>query len=181
VSFFGQDILPAVRKMREIERLMESEFQYMILLDVHLGQIKAMVQLAKQHGKKVILHADLIQGLKSDAFATEFLCQEIKPAGIISTKANVVLTAKKKGILAIQRLFLIDSMALENSYSLLEKTKPDYIEILPGVMPHIIKEVNIRTGIPVLAGGLIRNDEDVRGALSAGAVAVTTSRTELWK
>jgi glycerol uptake operon antiterminator len=46
----------------------------------------------------------------------------------------VILKAKQKGVIAIHRMFLIDSHALERSYRLVEKTKPDYIEVLPGTM-----------------------------------------------
>jgi glycerol uptake operon antiterminator len=82
--------------------------------------------------------------------------------------------------LAIQRLFLLDSSALEKSYTLLERTRPDFIEVLPGIMPHIIKEVRERSGIPIFAGGLIRSVSEVELALEAGATAVTTSNKELW-
>ncbi|WP_257348519.1 glycerol-3-phosphate responsive antiterminator [Pseudalkalibacillus decolorationis] len=173
-------ILPAVRNMKDFEKLLESPYEYLVLLDSHISQLKSIVQLANRHNKKMLVHADLIHGLKNDEYAAEFLCQEIKVAGLISTRANVILTAKKKGILAIQRLFLLDSSALNKSYVLLERTKPDYIEVLPGVMPNIISEVHNHTGIPIFAGGLIRTIEDVENALTAGATAVTTSRTELW-
>jgi glycerol uptake operon antiterminator len=52
-----------------------------------------------------------------------------------------------------------------------ERTRPDYIEVLPGVMPHIIKEVHEKTKIPIFAGGLIRSEEDIENALQAGAIA----------
>lgn len=127
----------------------------------------------------MLLHADLIQGLKNDEYAAQYLCQEIRPFGLISTRSSVIMTAKKRGILAIQRVFMLDTMALEKSYTLLKKTQPDYIEVLPGIMPHMIAEVRERTGIPILAGGLIRSTEDVERALEAGADAVTTSNKEL--
>jgi glycerol uptake operon antiterminator len=47
-------------------------------------------------------------------------------------------------------------------------------------MPHIIKEVRERSGIPIFAGGLIRSVSEVELALEAGATAVTTSNKELW-
>ncbi|MER2172159.1 MAG: glycerol-3-phosphate responsive antiterminator, partial [Psychrobacillus psychrodurans] len=109
-----------------------------------------------------------------------FLCNDIRPAGIISTRANMILKAKSKGIISIQRMFLLDTIALEKSYSLIERTQPDYIEILPGVIPQLISEVHTRTGIPVISGGLIRSEEHVRDALNAGSKAVTTSNKELW-
>ncbi len=178
--FEGQRIFPAARSIKEFEALLKSEFEVIILLNSHIGQLKTLIQLAKKAGKKVFMHADLVQGLKHDEYAAQFLCQDIRPAGIISTRKNVVLTAKKHKIIAIQRLFLLDSIALESSYKLLETTQPDYIEVLPGVMPHIIQEVYEKTGIPIIAGGLIREKEEVKRALEAGAVGVTTSRKDLW-
>lgn len=181
MDFHGQKTLPAARSIKELEDMLDSNYTYIVLLNSHIGQLKSLVQLAKSKGKKMLLHADLVQGLRNDEYAAQFLCQDVKPAGLISTRKNVVLTAKKHGLISIQRLFLLDSIALESSYKLLETTKPDYIEVLPGVMPHIIKEVYEKTGIPIVAGGLIRERREVENALKAGASAVTTSRRELWK
>lgn len=181
MTFHGQNILPAVRGMKDFEKLVESSYEYLVLLDTHVGQLKSIVKFARTRGKKVLMHADLVHGLKNDEYAAEFLCQEVKPDGLISTRTNVVITAKKKGLLAIQRLFLLDSIALDTSYKMLAKSKPDFIEVLPGVMPHIIREVKETSGIPIFAGGLIRSVEDVQSALDAGAEAVTTSRKNLWK
>ncbi|QJD86911.1 glycerol-3-phosphate responsive antiterminator [Cohnella herbarum] len=177
----NQTVWPAVKTAKEMEAALTTPFQYVVLLGGHLGQLRNLVELAERSGKKVLLHADLIDGLKNDEYAAEYLCQNVRPAGLISTRASVVQKTRQNKLIAIQRLFLIDTGALEKSYSLMEKTKPDYIEVLPGVIPHMIKEVMDRTGIPVIAGGLIRSQEDVRIALEAGATAITTTRRELWK
>ena len=181
MPFNQQRILPAARKIKDLEKLLSTSFEYIVLLDSHVGELKSLIDLANFHGKKLLLHADLIEGLKNDEYAAEFLCQNIKPAGLISTRANVILKAKQNRMLAIQRLFLLDSNALEKSYTLLERTKPDYIEVLPGIIPNIIREVHEKVGIPIFAGGLIRSVDDVENALAAGATAVTTSRPQLWK
>lgn len=167
--------------MKDFEKLLRSPYEYVVLLDSHISQLQSLVELAKAQRKKVLLHADLVHGLSSDEYAAEFLSQVIKPAGLISTRSNVIVKAKDNGLIAIQRLFLLDTNALEKSYSLLKRTKPNYIEVLPGVMPHMISEVRGITGIPIFAGGLIRSVEDVERALSAGAIAITTSRKDLWE
>ncbi|WP_371117253.1 glycerol-3-phosphate responsive antiterminator [Paenibacillus sp. cl123] len=141
-------------------------------------KINSVVKLAK---KKPILHADLIEGLRNDEYAAEYLSQIVRPAGIVSTRAGVIAKVKQNGLLAIQRLFLLDTNALEKSYPMFEKTKPDFIEVLPGIIPHMISEVYERTGIPICAGGLVRTAGDVERAIEAGAAAVTTSNRELWK
>ncbi|MEK3789765.1 MULTISPECIES: glycerol-3-phosphate responsive antiterminator [Paenibacillus] len=179
MPFYGQHIVPAAKNVKQFESLLESNYEVAVFLDTHIGQLRMLHDLARQGKKKMLLHADLIQGLKNDEYAAQYLCQEIRPFGLISTRSSVIMTAKKRGILAIQRVFMLDTMALEKSYTLLKKTQPDYIEVLPGIMPHMIAEVRERTGIPILAGGLIRSTEDVERALEAGADAVTTSNKEL--
>lgn len=176
----NQKILPASSNMKEFERFLKSEYEYGVFLDMHIAQLKNVNQMAKEQGKKMIYHVDLIHGIKSDDYAAEYICQEYKPFGLISTKRSVILKAKQKGVIAVQRIFLIDSHALEKSYKLIEKTRPDFIEVLPGAMPWMIKEVKDRLNTPILAGGLIRNEREVQDALHAGATAITTSKIELW-
>lgn len=181
MDFGEQRLLPAVRKIKDLEKLLASSYTYIVLLDCHLGQVKPLVELARGHGKRLLLHADLIEGLKNDEFAADYLCRDVRPAGLISTRAGVVERTRRNGLLAVQRLFLLDTGALDKSYALLARTRPDFVEVLPGVVPHLIAEVRATTGIPVLAGGLIRTGTEVEQALAAGATAVTTSGIALWK
>ncbi|WP_285289117.1 glycerol-3-phosphate responsive antiterminator [Bacillus sp. ISL-41] len=177
----NQKILPACTNMKDFERFLESPYEVGVFLEMHIAQLKHVSTMAEAHGKKMLYHMDMIHGIKSDDYSAEFICQEYKPYGLISTKSNVILKAKQKDVLAIQRIFLLDSHALEKSYKLLEKTKPDFIEVLPGIVPQIIGEVKERVKIPLLAGGFIRSIQDVEKALDAGAEAVTTSKKECWK
>lgn len=174
-------VLPVLRNMKEFERLLSSDHEYIIYLEIRLSQLKMLVQAAKKAKKKVILHIDLIQGLKADAYGIEYLVREVKPDGIVSTRSNVIAMAKKNKLLTIQRLFLLDSHALEHNIKLINQVKPDYIEILPGIIPSVITEVHQQTGIPVIAGGLIRTEEDIQLAYGGGAVAISTSQAELWE
>lgn len=176
-----QKILPACSNMKEFERFLDSPYEIGVFLELHIAQLGNVNALARKHGKKMIYHVDMIRGLRSDDYSTEYICQEFKPYGLISTNSNVILRAKQKGVLAIQRMFLLDTHALEKSYRLMEKTQPDYIEVLPGAMPWMIKEVRERLNTPVFAGGLIRTMEEVQNALDAGAVAITTSERALWQ
>lgn len=181
MSFNNQIIIPAIRNAKALDVFLDSSFEYGVFLNFHISELKQAFERARKYQKKIMIHADLIQGLKNDDYATEFLCQEFKPYGIISTRATVITKTKAKGLIAVQRIFLLDSYSLEKSYSLLEKTKPDYIEILPGIMPDTIKEISNRLLLPILAGGFVKTMEDVERALRGGATAITTSTEELWK
>lgn len=94
--------------------------------------------------------------------------------------ADVIADVKKRGIVAIQRLFVLDSNALEHNLQSCKRVNPDYIEVLPAILPGIIKEIHEETGIPIIAGGLIRTEKDVKEALKNDAVRVTTSANHLW-
>ncbi|WP_208586700.1 glycerol-3-phosphate responsive antiterminator [Gracilibacillus suaedae] len=176
-----EGVLPAIRKMKDFDYILNSDHELFIILETRIAQLPQIVQYAKKFNKKVFVHADLINGLKVDQYGMEFLIRQVKVDGIISTRANVISMAKKSDIVAIQRLFAIDSSAIEKNIELIEKTKPDYIEVLPGIIPSVISDIIEQTGIPVIAGGLIRKEEDIRNALKCGAVAITTSNKDLFQ
>ena len=176
-----QNIIPAVRRIADLEGILKTGYEYVIMLQIHMAQLKHVVDMAHAHRVKLILHADLIQGLRSDEHGVQYLCQEIQPDGIISTHSQVIETAKKSGVLTIQRIFLLDSHSLETSYRVIRSIQPDYIEVLPGIIPDLIQEVFQETRMPILAGGFLRTPEQVKQALDAGATAVTTSNKNLWK
>lgn len=160
--------------------MLESEHEFLVFLETRISQLRSLVKYAHKQKKKVFIHADLVQGLKADEYGIEFLINEVKVDGIISTRGNVITLAKKHRIFAVQRLFVLDSHALEHNLKICNRVKPDCIEVLPGIIPKIIQEVHEQTGIPIIAGGLIRTNQDIEEALGNGAVAVTTSNRDLW-
>lgn len=174
-------ILPAIRKMKDFEKALETNHDSIVILESRLVQLKSLVEYAQRANKKALIHFDLIQGLKADEYGMEFLIREVKPDGILSTRGNIIKSAKKHRILAIQRIFLLDSIALEQNLKLVEKFNPDCVEVLPGLMPSVIEQINVETNIPIIAGGLIKTEADIKVALDAGAIAVSTSNTELWQ
>ncbi|QQE77593.1 glycerol-3-phosphate responsive antiterminator [Alicyclobacillus sp. SO9] len=176
-----QSVIPAARSIKDFEMLLDMSFKYIIFLDVHIAQLVYLRRQARDFGKKLVLHADLVQGLQHDESAAQFLCQVIKPAGLISTHSKVIATAKKHDIMSIHRIFLIDSHSLETSYRVMKSSEPDYIEVLPGMMPRLVQEVAVAANRPVLAGGFIRTTEDVNTLLSHGAAAITTSSKDIWR
>lgn len=181
MSLNGQSIIPVSRNKSQYELFLKSSYEFGVYLDTELRQLKPISQLAKEYNKKVLIHTDLIQGLKNDEYSIEYICQEIKPYGIISTRPSVIAKAKQRKMLTIQRIFLLDSQALEKSYAIAHKTQADYLEILPGIIPSFINKIRKEVNIPILAGGLVTTKEELNSALNAGAKAVTSSHVPLWK
>ncbi|MBM7551383.1 glycerol-3-phosphate responsive antiterminator [Thalassobacillus pellis] len=176
-----QTVLPAVKNMKDFQSLLESDTRYIVILDSRIALLKSMVKYCRKYNKKIFLHTDMIQGLKTDEYGMEFLGREIKPDGVISTRMSVIRQAKKYNMTAIQRMFLIDSHAIDYNMKLIKRTKPEYVEVLPGVLPDQIARIKAELHIPIIAGGLIRNKNEIDQALEAGASAVSTSRSDLWQ
>lgn len=173
-------IVPAIRKMKDFDRVLETPHESIVFLETRLSQLKSLVKYTKQANKKAFVHFDLIQGLKADEYGMEFLIHDVKPDGILSTRGNIIKLAKKHKLLAIQRVFLLDSLALDQNLKLIDRFQPDCIEVLPGLIPSAIHDIHVQTNIPIIAGGLVSDKKEVDAALDAGAVAVTTSNTGLW-
>nr|WP_300849213.1 glycerol-3-phosphate responsive antiterminator [uncultured Schaedlerella sp.] len=112
--------------------------------------------------------------------SVEFILRNAGADGIVSTKPNLVKEAQKQGFIAIQRTFLVDSIALNSLEKQVELSMPSAIEIMPGIMPDIIRQVKHAVNIPVISGGLLSEKKHVITALSAGADAVSTTNHALW-
>ena len=100
--------------------------------------------------------------------------------GIISTKGSTIRNANKIGLKTIQRIFIVDTLSLTKSIENCKTTKPNAVEIMPGIMPSIIKQLVEEIEFPIIAGGLIQTREDAEIAIRAGASAISTSHYEVW-
>ena len=173
-------IITAVKDEPGLEKALKTESPVVFLLFGNICNITGLVDQVKNSGKIAIVHVDLIQGLSSKEVAVDFIHQNTRADGIISTKAPLVRHAMDLGMIGGQRTFLIDSMALETTKKQLLTFQPDFMELMPGVMPKVIRQMTEKLSVPVIAGGLISDKEDIIAALDAGATAISTTKEELW-
>ena len=80
----------------------------------------------------------------------------------------------------IHRLFIVDSISFHNIDKQVAQSNPDCIEILPGCMPKVLGWVTEKIRQPLIAGGLVCDEEDARNAINAGVVALSTTNTGVW-
>ena len=142
--------------------------------------IRGIVETLKAAGKTVFVDIDLLDGFASKPVVIDFLRTNTRVDGILSAKAAMVRAAKTAGFLSIHRLFLIDSFSYNNLPKQVSVSGADAIEILPGCMPRVISWVCEDIDLPLIAGGLVCDKEDVIGALGAGATAVASSNRDVW-
>ena len=171
-------VIPAIRKDIEFEDAVNSSANVVFMLKADIMTLKDVI--ANKKDKKVFVHIDMADGVGKDRKGIELL-KSMGVDGIITTKNHLVYYAKEQGLLTVQRFFIIDTASFSTAKESVANTKPDYAELLPGVIPKIIKEFIETTDVPVIAGGLISDKQDVINALSAGAEAVSTAKKELWE
>lgn len=179
--FSDSPVIAAVKDDADLRKALASDCRVIFLLYGSLVTVDSLVRRVHDHGKLCFVHIDLIDGLSGREVAMDGIVKLCDPDGIISTKAPLIRRAQQLGLLAIQRVFLLDSMSLQNLLSMLETNRPDFIEVLPGLLPTVIREITAQTTIPLIAGGLIRSKPEVIQALQAGVVAVSTSCQAVWQ
>ncbi|MBR5635519.1 MAG: glycerol-3-phosphate responsive antiterminator [Pseudobutyrivibrio sp.] len=178
-------VIAAIKDDKGLEKAIKTDCEIIFILYGDVCTISGIVERIKSAGKIAMVHLDLVAGLNNTKeISVDFIKNNTQADGIITTKGNLIGRAKELGLYTVLRYFVIDSMALVN----IEKqdkhgiSQPDVIEILPGiVLPKIIKRVNKASKVPVLAGGLIGDRDDVMNALNNGVLAVSTTNEQVWE
>ena len=172
-------IIAAVRNERDMEKALKSEVEIIFYLSPNILTIEKNVRKAHDAGKKIYLHVDLAEGLGKDKAGIEYLKQK-DVDGIISTRVNIIKAAREAGLLTVQRFFIVDSQSVNTTLEGIKASKPDMIELMPGIATKVIANLKEKLNIPIIAGGMIESRLEVRDALQSGATAVSTSKCELW-
>jgi glycerol uptake operon antiterminator len=176
-------MIASIKDARHIELALElrNQLSGIFLLTGHIGVLKSYVDVFKEHQLPIFLHLEKIGGLSTDNYGLDYLAKVIKPTGIISTKTNVVKTAKKMGLMTIQRFFLVDTEGLDNIAKSLHQIEPDIIEVMPARIPDMIGKVKAFTSLPIITGGLLYEQSHAEECLKYGATAISSSKPELWR
>lgn len=173
-------IIAAIKDDEGLKKCKESDSQVIFILYGDICSISDIVNEVKTSGKIAMVHIDLINGLSSKEIAVDFIRKFTEADGIITTKPVLIKRAKELGLYTILRLFVIDSMAYENIEKQLRAARPDLIEILPALMPKVVKRICKMSSTPVIAGGLVSEKEDIMELLDAGVTSVSSTNTDIW-
>ncbi len=177
-------IIAAVKNDEGLATALTEDVEIIFVLYGDICTIPGIVKKIKQTGKVAMVHVDLITGLNnSKDVCLDFIKNNTEADGIITTKSNLIAHAKELELNTVLRYFILDSMALQNIEKQAKSpgVRPDIIEFLPGiVLPKMIRRINKVSRVPIIAGGLIADKEDVMNALDAGALAISTTNETVW-
>ncbi len=177
-------IIAAVKDDEGLNTALTEDVEIIFVLYGDICTIPEIVRKIKKAGKVAMVHVDLITGLNnSKEVCLDFIRNNTEADGIITTKSNLIAHARELELNTVLRYFILDSMALQNIEKQARSSgiKPDIIEFLPGiVLPKMIRRINKVSRVPIIAGGLIADKEDVMNALDAGALAISTTNETVW-
>ena len=175
-------VIPAIRQAAEIDEAASCGARLVFFLTGSIYDVRDVVQRAAAHGQQVFCHVDLVQGIGKDPVGMKWLAREIGVRGILTTRSSLIRAAKDEGLIAVQRLFVLDSESLRTGLSVVASSQPDAVEILPAlVLPNIIHRLPVDEISPFIAGGLVESVSEVEAVLATGALGVSTSKRELWR
>ena len=177
----NKPIIAAFRDIKSLCFQTLNQTNVLFILGGTIFDLPHIMEQAKRYQKLVFVDIDLIKGIGKDAPGIRFLAQERQVNGIITTRSNLIKSGQKEGLIAIQRVFILDSESLVGGLGAIEKSNPDAVEILPGlILPKIMNKIRMLTSIPVIAGGLITEKEEIEEILASGAVGISTTAPHLF-
>jgi len=173
-------IIASITKPEQIEAALMSKVEQVILMTGDILHLAEVVDRLHDANKNVYVHVEMVGGIGRDQAAVQYLAEEFRIDGVVSTKSQVITAARQAGIASIQRIFAIDTAAVDTAVKMIASSKPDMIELMPGLMPRVIAELKARLNKPLIVGGLIRHDEEIATALESGANYVSIGDQRFW-
>ncbi len=173
-------VISSIKSNQGLKEVLNNPCEVVFVLYGNLFTIYEIISKLKQANKIVFLNIDLVEGFSSKEIVVEYIKTNTNIDGILSSKATLLKTAKNLGLLTIHRLFVIDSFSFNNIQKQINISKPTCIELLPGCVPRVIQWTLETIDIPLIAGGLVCEKDDVIAALNAGAIAISTTNQDVW-
>ncbi len=173
-------IIAALRNDEDWKFLENSPVSTVYLMYGTLLGLKQAVKRLHILGKNVVVHIELIKGLGQTKEAVAYIADQVRPEGIVTTKGHLIGPVKDVGLWAVLHLFLLDTNAFHTGIQLVKTSRPDAVEIMPGLMPRVVRDLSREIDVPILAAGLIKTYEEVETILNAGAMGVITGTANLW-
>ena len=172
-------VIAAVRSEEEFLSALGSQAKIIFDLKPNIMTLADRVKMSHSYGKKIFIHIDLADGVGKDRSGVRYV-KEKGADGVISTKSNIIKFAREVEMANVQRFFAVDSKSVETILETVKLSKPDMVEVMPGVAFSAIQTLSDNTSLPVIAGGLVECESDIEKAAECGASAISTTKAELW-
>ncbi|MGQ7936067.1 glycerol-3-phosphate responsive antiterminator [Paraburkholderia sp. D1E] len=165
--------------VEQIDIFLKSAAEISIVANVELRKLHPVVAALTKAGKYVIVNIDSCDGLSQDKGGVEYLA-DIGVTSLVSTRVATIQRGNRAGLVTMQKVFVTDRSTWPRSVKALEQSDPNLVQLMPAPMLSHLSAQDRKALPPIVASGFVCNKGDVFDALKNGAVAVSTSDSELW-
>ena len=109
-TLLDEPVIAAVKTDEALTAALASPCSAVFLLASTLLTVDGLVHRIHDAGKLAVVHIDLVDGLSSREIAVDSLNALCHPDGIISTRPTLIRRARHRGLLTVQRAFILDSL-----------------------------------------------------------------------
>ena len=173
-------IICAVRTQEDFNLALASKGEVIFDLSPDVMTLQERAKRAHVAKKRLFIHIDLASGIGKDKSGILY-AKSCGVDGIISTRVNMIKTARELGLFTVQRFFIVDSQSIYTTVDAVRSAKPDMIEIMPALLYKTLSRLSHELSTPIIAGGLIESEDELNTAIYSGAVSVSTGKRELWE
>ena len=175
-----QKIIPVIENRTEFLRVLNApQLSILLLRHCNLLDLRPILDHAFEREIAIYVNVDHIDGIHPDSAGLRFLAQQLHIAGIVSSNPRILTLGKTFELETIQRLFAVDSTGLETALESIDSHHVDLLDISPAlVIPYVVSHTVLP--LPFIGSGLISTLQQVQSVLRAGALRVTTARSELY-
>ncbi len=175
-----QKIIPVIENRMEFLRALDApQITTIVLRHCNLLDLRPLLDHAFEREVSVYVNVDHIDGIHPDNAGLRFLAHQLHIAGIVSSNPRILTLGKSFELETIQRLFAVDSTGLETALESIDSHNVDLLDISPAlVIPYVVSHTVLP--LPFIGSGLISTLQQVQSVLRAGALRVTTARSELY-
>jgi glycerol uptake operon antiterminator len=175
-----QKIIPVIENRIEFLRALNApQISTLLLRHCSLLDLRPILDRAYEHEVAIYVNVDHIDGIHPDSAGLRFLAHQLHIAGIVSSNPRILALGKGFELETIQRLFAVDSTGLETALESVDSHNVDLLDISPAlVIPYVVPHTVLP--LPFIGSGLVSTFQQVQSVLRAGALRVTTARSELY-
>jgi glycerol uptake operon antiterminator len=172
-------VIATLYGIEQIDIFLKSDAEVSIVANVDLRKLHPVVAALTKAGKYVIVNIDSCDGLSQDKGGVEYLA-DIGVTSLVSTRVATIQRANRAGLVTMQKVFVTDRSTWPRSVKALEQSDPNLVPLMPAPMLSHLPAQDRKALPPIVTSGFVCNKADVFNALKNGAVAVSTSDSELW-
>lgn len=175
-------LIPSIREIKNLSDALKADSNYIHLSNTHIGNLKNLADRVHQEGKKVSVNIELIHGFNLDRNSAQFLKQIFHVDVVMVSNPLWVNYLKRLKLYTIQRVILMDSLALENSMRIVAETSCNAVELRPALygIQFIDKLRRERPDLTFFLAGFIDSPEIIKQAHALHFKGVTLSDKALW-